>query len=347
MNIIPYIIDLLNQNGKVEIPGFGTFELQSKPAEIHPIQHTFIAPQTIVTFSPVYKNDMQLVRYIAERENEPEGGAQIAILALVNRTLKALKENGSFVWENFGEFKKNDEKTEFLTTNIELLQVNTFGLPDFTTEAVDRGEFKEQAQKMKTEAELALQRKRRKRLVWIIVILVLLGGIGTCSYFYQIQIAAQYRIAAAHIQKLFSKETQQTEPLATTTTETPQDVLVQAPEGAATPEIQTQTLEQPPIAEPQVQTAAPVEKPAQMPTTVSASGSGYDIIAGSFGLQANAEKLLNKMKSQGFANTYIFQSANGKHYFVSLGSYAGKEEANAALKEYSKKHPSAWVMQRK
>lgn len=85
-----------------------------------------------------------------------------------------------------------------------------------------------------------------------------------------------------------------------------------------TPEIKEEVKEEP---------APKVEKKEPMPVPTN-SATGYHIIAGSFGNPANAERFAAKLRDQGASATLIQE--NGL-YKVSLGSYASRDEAKAAL----------------
>ncbi len=90
---------------------------------------------------------------------------------------------------------------------------------------------------------------------------------------------------------------------------------------------------------------APVaeETPVQEQAPVSTSSGGpFHLIAGSFSSEENANRLVERLKSEGYPARIMFGS--GLH-MVSVKSYPTRADANAGKSEVSGVAPKAWVLE--
>lgn len=119
------------------------------------------------------------------------------------------------------------------------------------------------------------------------------------------------------------------------------------------PQQEEVTPEQVAIPEPVVEKQKPVEnKPKKNKPKPSSGGNGtvhapdpskpYHIIAGSFSTEENANRLAQKLASQGKSPSVLGDS-NGK-YRVSTSSFASNSEAIQALSAEKADFPNAWVL---
>lgn len=89
----------------------------------------------------------------------------------------------------------------------------------------------------------------------------------------------------------------------------------------------------------------PVSKPKPQNTGSTASFDGskhFHIIAGSFGSEANANRLAGKLQSKGFGEASV--TMNGGMYRVSVKGFATLNEATAEAASIQSSVPGAWVL---
>ncbi len=89
----------------------------------------------------------------------------------------------------------------------------------------------------------------------------------------------------------------------------------------------------------------PVTKPKAQNTGSTASFDGskhFHIIAGSFGSEANANRLAGKLQSKGFGEASV--TMNGGMYRVSVKGFATLSEATAEAASIQSSVPGAWVL---
>ena len=171
------------------------------------------------------------------------------------------------------------------------------------------------------------EKKKKSTLFWVlmIVIFLLAAGGGTTAFFYK-------ELFGKNVITL--KEKENTEKTDEKLEEIEKQVALETEEAAnetekAAAETEQEAKEKQPVQE------EPVEKPAKV--TVSGDKS-YHIIAGGFGVEANAERLAKKYRDEG-KNAAVLGKFN-ELYLVSYEAYATREEADAALKSSGVK---GWV----
>ena len=115
-----------------------------------------------------------------------------------------------------------------------------------------------------------------------------------------------------------------------------------APESASEPTREVTSESAPetlptPVVEPVVEEPT---KPVVKPVVAEVH---FLIVGGAFGVPANAEKLAQSMKAEGFETSLHFQSHN-QLTIVAMGGYATEEAARVALEEArAKGHQKAWL----
>lgn len=89
----------------------------------------------------------------------------------------------------------------------------------------------------------------------------------------------------------------------------------------------------------------PAIETTSTPPSIFDASLPYHIIAGSFGSEANANKLADKLRSDGFAETTV--SMNSGMYRVSIKGFSSIAAANSELQTIRSKVANAWVMKMK
>ncbi|MCE3295745.1 MAG: hypothetical protein K0R65_1459 [Crocinitomicaceae bacterium] len=166
-------------------------------------------------------------------------------------------------------------------------------------------------EKKKTEKE------NKSVLFWVIIIVafLLVAGGGTTAFFWK---------------EIFGKEEAHQEKEKAETETTDENLLEIEKQVALETEqesLQQEAAEEQAETEKQTKADPVVEKPAK---AVVSGDKSYHIIAGGFGVEANAERLAKRYQADG-KNAAVLGKFN-ELYLVSYEAYATQEEANAALK---------------
>ncbi|MBO4986055.1 MAG: SPOR domain-containing protein [Bacteroides sp.] len=106
-------------------------------------------------------------------------------------------------------------------------------------------------------------------------------------------------------------------------------------------------------AEPKVVETASAGVRQEKVTVVSGNGalSDFSVVAGSFGLKANAENLKNFLDSEGYSAVVVF-NAEATMYRVIVSTFADRASAAAARDAFKAKYPArkdfqgAWLLYR-
>ncbi|MDR0604383.1 MAG: SPOR domain-containing protein [Bacteroidales bacterium] len=129
-----YIKEYLLQYEKIQVNNLGVFETVYKPAEIHPILHTFTIPGKYVVFTENSITDTnELAIFIAPKENISIDTANNRIMEWVNNLKNTIASKKEYPLSTLGKFFINAmgkiEFTPLLDTDI---SPDSFGLEEFT-----------------------------------------------------------------------------------------------------------------------------------------------------------------------------------------------------------------------
>jgi cell division septation protein DedD/nucleoid DNA-binding protein len=128
----------------------------------------------------------------------------------------------------------------------------------------------------------------------------------------------------------------------------PNEKVVEEPKKVLTPKKETPAPKPIPTPKPKpavVVKKKPIVKPKPQNTGGSATFDGskhFHIIAGSFGSEANANRLASKLQSKGFGEASV--TMNGGMYRVSVKGFSTLNEATAEAASLQSSVPGAWVL---
>lgn len=92
-------------------------------------------------------------------------------------------------------------------------------------------------------------------------------------------------------------------------------------------------------------TTTPTTPPQNPTTPTTNTKTMYRVQVGSYGVRANAEKMLSNLKAKGYSGMIMPVTVNGKKmYRVQVGSFSVKSNAEKLLKELKSKGYSALIM---
>ncbi|MCB0514831.1 MAG: SPOR domain-containing protein [Chitinophagales bacterium] len=105
MNITQYILDYLDENRSITVPGLGTFSKVYTPARVDEIRNVVVPPGINYEFdaNDAAIND-DIINYIADKEGISFLLAQDALGDMVRRTKNQVLQQGQSVWNDFGTF---------------------------------------------------------------------------------------------------------------------------------------------------------------------------------------------------------------------------------------------------
>ena len=343
ISIAEAISDLLFVRDTVVVPGLGAFVKKPTSAKVNPVANHFAMPGSSIGFDPNLREDNELVvNYMAEQNDIPKDEARKLLAMFVSDCFNSLKGGKKVPLKNIGVLYYDWANDLVFEQDKEVnYNADSFGLCDFTPEAVLRSKTKdeikveiEKQQKDKntpvTVDEKAVHRKdsddddEPRRLGWLWVVLSL-GLVAALVY-------GLHYFKVIDLGKWIGRQARQivVEPQTYTLPQYTVDWERMVEEAEAKwQKAQEQTQEQ--VQEVHEQEKEPVEKPVGEQPTVEQPEANIRIIAGCFGQEENAARLTNTLKAEGYGGA--FYELSGSKWFVSFGRYATDEEATAALRE--------------
>lgn len=352
MKLDSHIRDLLFEHDCVVIPGFGGFVANYAPARIHPTQHTFEPPSKNILFNKnLTNNDGLLANKIAGVEGCSYQQALINIQMGVDELNASLSESKKITIAELGvlyyDIEKNLQFT--LSTGVNYL-IDSFGLSSFHSSAIkrenislrfekefsDRGPIKQEIKK--------INYKKVIPYILLLPILFLLVWIPFKTDLFHHVNYSNINPFAEKEQALYKKSKIESLP------ELPKFTAVESIEASDTLMYKPYYISDNTITPITIQL---FEALADSTNTVaksvlpiiqeSSNIKQYYIIAGCFKEVENANKLLEKLKSEGFAASVVDTTSSG----LIRVCFSGHSSMNEALKSIVKikiSGVSAWLL---
>lgn len=174
MEIKNYIFEIVSQQGKVAVSGFGEFRLEDRKAMVDNDQHKIIPPGKEITFlKNTNLHDISLAEYIAEKENIPVFSAELEVKKLTNAFSIDMKNDGFFDFGKLGKFKGNETDFQFEGNRIFAENADFYGLEEINLDDLKTNKNVSQA----LEKEESGNYKFNNSILWIFLLLVPILGI--------------------------------------------------------------------------------------------------------------------------------------------------------------------------
>jgi nucleoid DNA-binding protein/cell division septation protein DedD len=143
-----YIKEYLLQHEKIQINNLGMLGTVYKPAEIHPILHTFTIPGKYVVFSENSVTDTnELAIFISSKENISIDLANSRILEWVNNIKTTIASKKEYTLSSLGKFFINAMgKMEFIPSLDTDISPESFGMEEFTISPPQKTKPKEEVE---------------------------------------------------------------------------------------------------------------------------------------------------------------------------------------------------------
>lgn len=312
MMIEKHISALLYRYQCVTVPGFGAFLTDIRSAHLDAGTHTFYPPKKLVSFNAnVKNNDGLLANHIAVQEKISYTDAVAHINTAVNNWLAKLNNLDVISLKNLGEFGLNTEGSLVFTPDVPVNYLTeAFGLSSLVSPAVKREVYIAEVEALEEKAPITFTPQRRRSysyLKYAAVFAVLLGAGAFGLKTYNDQRAEQQTLA---VQNAVQEKVQQRIQQATFFIDNPLPAV-------------TVTLP--------LKVAEAVKTP-------------YHVVAGAYQSDANANKAVRILKSQGFDAQRLGVNKY-KLFLVGYGSYATYAEAQQKMHELHKtRDKDAWLL---
>jgi nucleoid DNA-binding protein len=333
MSIVQYIIEILNENQKVEIPGLGIFTLENKAAAIHPIEHSFTPPSKNIQFKNVFTNDELLARKISENEHISFQDAIISIQSFIDNLLSDIQKGKLAGIEGIGVFSLTDDKLIAFVPESNGFSDESYGLSGFTSPAIVRTEFKDKAalNVQKAKDEKINKSKKRRRYLLVSVFVVVVTALIFLVFFTDIFRNYLYN------NDLDSK-TEQTVIL----NEKP------APVQETITDTASLNIDSASSTNNNISSIETNKVDGNINTSENSQAIRFYLVAGSFKSEENANKSVAAIKAKGYTNAGIIRQGQDKGMFVVYyESHSNQEEASNALKQIIKnENRDAWLLKK-
>jgi nucleoid DNA-binding protein len=352
VDISMYIAEILEDNGRVTIPGIGTFYKKKMAAYFDEQRQIFFPPAQNLSFEEKHDEDTYLAEYISKTENisaaevndilkdytsklndkiESSGLAEIPGLGILK------KEGAHFNVESVSSYglqplQEIKSSTSYVDTSGEIISEEINKEPPYlngiekTAEKFDyiSPEGIEQvSQNDETVSENTEVTERTSGKIWLIVTVFLLILIGAPVYFFypQIKRFVQNEQVASPVKK---QPARKLEPVP----QNPEDSIAYV------------QLEQ---------KIAPVKSPDTIaktqPAPVISGPVDYEIIVAAWGAKNDAESHIKQLSRKGI-DAHIVEKLSGKYkYEISLGTYKDISSAQAAKQKAIKNFSDVWIDQ--
>lgn len=357
-----YIVSLLHEQDCVILPEFGGLVLNKDSAAFDEIKNKVSPPGKRVSFNPrLTANDGSLVYAVSIGEQIPYDDAQVKVLEFVARLKKGLNTEGKAELTGIGSFKKELGKIIFRPSNFLKFDRDAFGLNPFHVAPLEETKDlrqqpvelkntrkpimdtpkkentrkdapkpkKEEAPKVVVEKK---EEKEKRRFPWVAAVL-LIPFIGYISWVLISAGAfeANYQFQASDLLPFSSSPS---EPVVSDQNEGLADDSILVENETPMEEDVDSTNNEVEIVE--------VSEPEYK--DVPLSNGRFHVIVGAFTSEYNANKLVEKLNTQGYSAQVVDQG-NGM-YRVSAQSFPSKNDAVNNLSSIQQElNPGAWIME--
>ena len=340
------ISDLLPVRDTIVVPGLGAFVKKTIPAQVNPVANYFAMPSCDISFNADLREDNDLItNYITKENNITEEEAKHLVAAFVSDCFSRLKADQKFTIQGVG-FLYYDWHGELSFNPSADMNFNSdaFGLCDFFAPSIalsktddvvkpeneplqENEDTSDTMQKKEYEEEdRVIRRKVWLALTSVVVFAVLIFGL------------IHFKII--DIRHLIQPEEQ--------------FVIVDIPKNPQTPVNVSPTIADDTIDEPADDTLRPytdtlqyaekqvIEELIEEPQ-VAVEKANIMIVAGCFANEENAQKLVEKLKSEGYQEA--LSEKHGSKWFVGYGRYRNDAEAEEALRQIKSTEggDKAWI----
>ena len=315
MDLVKEIEELLYFHECVTVPNFGSFLVSNKTAKVDFKNGKFFSPKRKISFNALIKqNDGVLGKYISSNQNISYQNALGQIDEIIKKWGQKIKID-TLIFKNIGEFYLNTEnKICFQAYNTKNFSHNFYGLDDFSRLPLNESELNIIINKETNTKNIVMDNDKKENLAFepeskepakkgkfkLVAIITSLIVLSVCGYYFGNEYIQNERIRSTEIAQKKIKNT-----------------------------VQKATYDIGSISSLELNIKANIET-VEDDMVLIEQGNFYSVIAGSFRDERNAEKLLKKLKSDGFDASFAKNSSSGL-FRVAYGRLETKREAYQLL----------------
>ncbi len=305
-----YISQLLYTHDCVIVMSFGGFVGSNIASKLNRKTGLLSPPNRSILFNTqLVENDGLLINHIAQSEGISQEKAKEELLKFVEISKANLTKYKSLRIKTIGLFTLNSDNKIIFNQDISInYNLNSFGFQDSVHNRIER-------ESEIIEESLKIIRKKNdfstKRLMKAAAILIPLIGISLISITQQQEINNIYK-QIANLNPFTVNNTKHIK-------------------------IDTETK----VVEAKPELKTDIKKVVPEREEIVVLKQTHYIIAGAFGVEANAIKLKNKLNRWNYNSTII---SNKKIMRVSYDSFSTKEQALSSLIKIRKENPAAWIL---
>ena len=308
-----YISELLLTHDCVIVIGFGGFIGNKNSARLNTSTGIILPPGKSILFNTeLSENDGILVDHIVKNEKISQQEAKKNIIKFVNENLNKLNKYKSLRIDKIGIFTLNLDNKIIFSQDLSInFNVDSFGLTSTLNDRISRNQPTEIKNIIKE-----VQYFSAKKLLKVAAIILPLIGISFLSITQEESINNLYTQMASILPVYDSKPINDVES---------KEIITTIIQPTAT------------------STKNTIEVEVNEVKTSIISKSEYYIIAGAFGEEENAKKLVARLSRWSY-NSSIVNDGNNKIMRVCYASYSNKENALDDLKKIRTENPDAWIL---
>jgi len=307
MNLEHYISQLLYRYQCVTIPGFGAFLTDFQSAQWHEASNGFYPPKKLISFNSFLKNnDGLLANHVAQNEKISYESAVLSIENEITKWKSELQSANKISFKSIGEFNLNAEKNIVF---IPYEQVNylasSFGLTSLIAPSIKREVIEHVFEDVKEEEVIQLISDRNIGRTYLKYAALIVFSLS-CSGIMGIKLY-QDKVASDTliVEKAVQQKVQST---------------IQEATFVITNPLPSVTL------------------------SVKEENRPYHIVAGSFRLEKNADKVYKRLTKKGYKAKRLPPNANGL-FPVLYGSFLTLQEAERIKSDIQKsENPNVWIL---
>ncbi len=327
MKIEHYLNELLHQKEAVILPGFGEFKTIAIPTTTDASGNLTPPAKTLSLNTGIKANDYNLARYVAEKENLSITQGNELLKNYVHELLSTLSQQNTVVIPQIGTVTAEaDNKLSFVQADGLNFDTASFGLSPVST-------FEHTVDNEIHPKKITSDKKRRK-LPWWIWLILLLVALTVAGFLNKDLVITYYQKAISTILP------DQKPPSEDETTVIP-DNTTPSPEAGDSTEVPSDEIYNTLTAD----TLPLAKTPDKQEPEQSISYGSWHIIAGCFGSDANANRMVTRLHEQGFGHASIKGQTPSGLFRVSAGAFPSREEAQQKLNnaQSENKLDNAWV----
>ena len=307
MNLELYISQLLYRYQCVTIPGFGAFLTEIQSAQWNENTNGFYPPKKLISFNSFLKNnDGLLANHISQNEKSTYETAVASIEIEVTKWKNALQFENRIALKNIGELSLNSEKNIVFSPYEQPNYLsNSFGLSSIIAPSIKREVLQYVFETVEEDEVIQLIAEKNSGRAYLKYAAIIVLSLS----FTGIMGIKLYQDKVAEDTLIVEKAVQQ--------------------------QVQNKIQEATFFIESPLPSVTLTVKEEKMP---------YHVVAGSFRLEENAERIYQKLSNEGFKAKRLAPNNHGL-FPVLYGSYPTFEEAQKARVEIQKtQNPDAWLL---